>query len=284
MSGYFESLQMPEVTLSSPIATYLFELERIRGGWEAAGLPEPWNLQILEALGANDGPSGGETPSTFDEGYLCGLRRMVGGEYGGEYRHLDYIPGLVRDLLKFADGALPPQYDFLKAAVVFRRLLWISPFVTGNAEVGRMLAAAMVRRALPGALFDTARVFEDGDCDNRKGHDYWYARILGNLVEQLRLAHRLRDMGSLRRDVLEPAVKELCRTRAVTRDETRALEVALEKPEISAQDLAGIWADQFLRSRSIRKMLEAGFLKPVREGARKYTLDFAGVGALSRIA
>ena len=138
-----------------------------------------------------------------------------------------------------------------------------------------MLAAALVHRALPGALFDAAKVFEDGDAENRKGHDYWYARILGNLVEQLRLARRLRDVHSLRRDVLEPAVRELCRTRAVTRDETRALEVALEKPDISAQDLSGIWADQFLRSRSIRKMLEAGFLRPVREGARKYTLNFS---------
>ena len=142
-------------------------------------------------------------------------------------------------------------------------------------ELARMLAAALVRRALPGALFDSAKVFEDGDAENRKGHDYWYARILGTLVEQLRLARRLRDVHSLRRDVLEPAVRELCRTRAVTRDETRALEIALEKPEISAQDLSGIWADQFLRSRSIRKMLEAGFLRPVREGARKYTLNFS---------
>lgn len=272
MSGYFEPLQMPEVSFSSPIASILFELERIRGGWESAGLPEPWNVQILEMLGANDGP---DSPASLDEEYLRGLRRHVGGEYGGEYRHLDYIPGLVRDLLRFADEPFPPQYDFLKAAVVFRRLLWISPFITGNTEVARMLAAALVRRALPGALFDAAKVFEDGDAENRKGHDYWCARILGTLVEQLRLARRLRDADSLRRDVLEPAVRELCRTRAVTRDETRALEIALEKPEISAQDLSGIWADQFLRSRSIRKMLEAGFLRPVREGARKYTLNFS---------
>lgn len=272
MSGYFEPLQMPEVSFSSPIASILFELERIRGGWESAGLPEPWNVQILEMLGANDGP---DSPASLDEEYLRGLRRHVGGEYGGEYRHLGYIPGLVRDLLRFADEPFPPQYDFLKAAVVFRRLLWISPFITGNTEVARMLAAALVRRALPGALFDAAKVFEDGDAENRKGHDYWCARILGNLVEQLRFARRLRDVHSLRHDVLEPAVRELCRTRAVTRDETRALEVALEKPEISAQDLSGIWADQFLRSRSIRKMLEAGFLRPVREGARKYTLNFS---------
>ena len=272
MSGYFESLQMPEVEFSSPIASILFELERIRGGWGTAGLPDPWNVQILEALGANDGP---DSPASLDEEYLSGLRRHVGGEYGGEYRHLDYIPGLVRDLLRFADESFPPQYDFLKAAVVFRRFLWISPFITGNTEVARMLAAALVRRALPGALFDAAKVFEDGDSENRKGLDYWCARILGKLAEQLRLAHRLRDADSLRRDVLEPAVRELCRTRAVTRDETRALEVALEKPEFSAQDLAGIWADQFLRSRSIRKMLEAGFLRPVREGARKYTLNFS---------
>lgn len=277
MSGYFEPLQMPEVSFSSSIASILFELERIRGGWESAGLPEPWNLQILEALGANDGPGGNPAgaPASLDEEYLRGLRQKVGDDYGGEYRHLDYIPGLVRDLLRFADEPFPPQYDFLKAAVVFRRFLWISPFITGNTEVARMLAAALVRRALPGALFDAAKVFEDGDAENRKGHDYWYARILGNLVEQLRLARRLRDVHSLRRDVLEPAVRELCRTRAVTRDETRALEVALEKSEISAQDLSGIWADQFLRSRSIRKMLEAGFLRPVREGARKYTLNFS---------
>ena len=284
MSGYFEPLQMPEVEFSSPIASILFELERIRGGWGTAGLPDPWNVQILEALGANDGPAGNPdgnscgspgAPASLDEEYLSGLRRHVGGEYGGEYRHLDYIPGLVRDLLRFADESFPPQYDFLKAAVVFRRFLWISPFITGNTEVARMLAAALVRRVLPGALFDAAKVFEDGDSENRKGLDYWCARILGNLAEQLRLAHRLRDADSLRRDVLEPAVRELCRTRAVTRDETRALEVALEKPEFSAQDLAGIWADQFLRSRSIRKMLEAGFLRPVREGARKYTLNFS---------
>lgn len=280
MSEYFEPLQMPEVSFSSPIASILFELERIRGGWGTAGLPDPWNVQILETLGANDGPAenpGGSSgaPASLDEEYLRGLRRHVGGEYGGEYRHLDYIPGLVRDLLRFADESFPPQYDFLKAAVVFRRFLWISPFITGNAEVARMLAAALVRRALPGALLDAAKVFEDGDCENRKGLDYWCERILGNLAEQLRLARRLRDADSLRRDVLEPAVRELCRTRAVTRDETRALEVALEKPEFSAQDLAGIWADQFLRSRSIRKMLEAGFLRPVREGARKYTLNFS---------
>ena len=90
MSGYFEPSQMPEVSFSSPIASILFELERIRGGWESAGLPEPWNLQILEALGANDGP---DSPASLDEEYLRGLRQKVGDDYGGEYRHLDYIPG-----------------------------------------------------------------------------------------------------------------------------------------------------------------------------------------------
>ena len=133
------------------------------------------------------------------------LKKLLEAIHGnvGSDRIIPIADASLDDLLRFADEPFPPQYDFLKAAVVFRRFLWISPFITGNAGVARMLAAALVRRALPGALFDAAKVFEDGDAENRKGHDYWYARILGNLVEQLRLARRLREADA---SALEPGV------------------------------------------------------------------------------
>lgn len=318
MLDLLEPLEMPQVGLDSPIAALLLQLERLRGrvsllaelredafAGGASGLssgcgtPEVWLSQFREIAGARWSAAGvpvgaspvpvdstasapvdltAAAPAPIDEDFIRSLHRSFAGESGGNYRHPEYIPGLMWDLARFLRIRHPAQFDFLKVALVFRRLLWIHPFPAGNAQVARALAYAMLSPVLGErivCLLDPAAALVDDDPDNGCGLPKGCEMFLQGLAKDLGRVVPLVCADHVRRNVLAPALRELAEARAVTPEESAALAVALRKPEFQAQDLAPVWGDQFLRSRSIRRMLEAGFIRPTKAGGRKYTLDIA---------
>lgn len=258
------------------------------------------------------------------ESHIRDLHRSVVGESGGTYRRVEYIPGLMWDLARFLRVKHPPQFDFFKLAFVFRRLLWIHPFPTGNADVARALAREMLAALLSPAnvqvnfakncgdsgktsstsaknfaaienvqvssakncaaienvrtspalrLVDFSVAFADDDPENKLGVLARCESTLRSLYGELARATNFARVDYVRSELLEPALQNLESRRLVSEKELAALKVAVTVPEFSAQDLAGVWADQFLRSRSIRKMLEAGLIVPTKTGGRKYTLN-----------
>lgn len=282
MNSFFEPLEMPRIDFDSPVVSVLLRLERLRGSFARVTAPLPWlrQLGLLPGNGAASSDAAVLPDCEIDEGLVRNIRCELPGDYGREYRRMEYIPGLMWDLFQFLKREFPPQYDFLKVAVVYRRFLKISPFVTENRAVAGRLAEIMTARAIPGAFFDSAKVFGEFDEEQLNVVDFCEG-VLRSLETELSKTFRLLDAGFVKREIVEPAVQALERRRLATRDELRSIAVAVEKPEFSAQDLSGIWADQFLRSRNIRKMLEAGFIIPVKDGGRKYSLNLSRFAEMS---
>lgn len=273
MNDYLSPVEMPKVDFDSPMASVLFRLERFRGAASPVTTPPPWLSQIAALSGAaTDGiPAAGD----IDEEFIGGLRKSLPGDYGAEYRRIDYVHGLMWDLSRFLKEKCAPQYDFLKMAVAFRRFLWISPFVTENDSVAVLLGMAMLGRLLEGrpALFEPSKVFDVTAPDDREGLTRRCETLLRNLLGELRRTAKYYSVDCVRDEILAPALKAVVDRRAVTSEEARALAIAVEKPEFQAQDLECVWQDRFLRSRSIRKMLDAGFFVALKDGGRKYTLN-----------
>ena len=274
MNDYLSPVEMPKVDFDSPMATVLFQLERFRGDASPVTTPTPWLSQIA-ALSGSAAPADLPCDGNIDEQFICGLRKLLPGDYGAEYRRIDYVHGLMWDLSRFLGEKCAPQYDFLKMAVAFRRFLWISPFVTENDGVAVLLGMAMLRRLLGcrPPLFEPSKVFDVTAPDDREGLTRRCETLLQNLLGELRRTAKYYSVDCVRDEILAPALKAVVDRRAVTSEEARALAIAVEKPEISAQELECVWQDRFLRSRSIRKMLDAGFFVALKDGGRKYTLN-----------
>ncbi|WP_290742650.1 hypothetical protein [Fibrobacter sp. UBA4309] len=279
MNDYLSPVEMPKVDFDSPMATVLFQLERFRGGASPVTTPTPWLSQIADLSGSAV-PAGLPCDGNIDEEFICGLRKSLPGDYGAEYRRIDYVHGLMWDLSRFLGEKCAPQYDFLKMAVVFRRFLWISPFVTENDAVAVLLGMAMLRRLLGGrpVLFEPSKVFDVGAPDDREGLTRRCEALLRNLLGELHRTSRYYSVDCVRDEILAPALKAVVDRRAVTSEEARALAIAVQKPEFQAQDLECVWQDRFLRSRSIRKMLDAGLILAQKDGGRKYTLNLGALG------
>lgn len=284
MSYFLDPVEMPRVSFDSPVVGLVLRLERLRHVFAVATTPRPWLAQLDQGLAASLDDFAcleGLPEFSLGEDFIRAVRGTLPGDYGREYRHMDYIPGLMWDLERFLKCDFGPQYDFLKIAVVFRRFLEISPFVTENEAVARRFAVALVRRCIPGAIFDSSKVFAaDGSVAGDMG--VFCERVLQNLAEALESTVKLLDLAHVRQEILEPSVRALERRRLVNRDEMRAILVAAEKPEFGAQDLAHIWADPFLRSRCIRKMIDAQFFTPLKEGGRRYMLNLGRIVDLGR--
>ena len=279
MNDYLSPVEMPKVDFDSPMATVLFQLERFRGGASPVTTPTPWLSQIA-ALSGSAVPAGLPCDGNIDEVFICGLRKSLPGDYGAEYRRIDYVHGLMWDLSRFLGEKCAPQYDFLKMAVVFRRFLWISPFVTENDAVAVLLGMAMLRRLLGGrpVLFEPSKGFDVSAPDDREGLTRRCEALLRNLLGELHRTSRYYSVDCVRDEILAPALKAVIDRRAVTSEEARALAIAVQKPEFQAQDLECVWQDRFLRSRSIRKMLDAGLILAQKDGGRKYTLNLGALG------
>lgn len=285
MIDFLEPVEMPKIGLESPISELIVHLEQLRGcnsflsGFATDAhvvTPEAWLSQLGTIYEGAAFPDMESVESI--EAHIRDLHRAVVGETGGNYRRIDYVPGLMWDLARFLRVKHPSQFDFFKTAFVFRRLLWIHPFPTENLAVARALAREMLAGIVGNPvlrLFDFSVAFADDDSDNGRDLLVKSESTLRGILRELERATRLSRMDYVRTELLEPALQNLEHRRVLNDREMAAMKVAASIPEFGAQELAGVWGDQFLRSRCIRKMLADGLIVPLKQGGRKYTLNLA---------
>jgi hypothetical protein len=87
---------------------------------------------------------------------------------------------------------------------------------------------------------------------------------------------RLTRYNYLRDEILKPALAHSKSRKLVTNQEEAVLAMAIAKREFKAADLDSVLPVLTTRQRSyqLTKLLEAHMIRPVRENARSYTINF----------
>ena len=202
------------------------------------------------------------------------------------------VPGYMAELVAFINQPDPPKYDLMKVALAHHRFAWVHPFSNGNGRVVRLLTYAMLIKygfqvSAAGRLLNPAAVF----CANRNLYyamlsqadsgetaqlEHWCTYVLTGIRNELEKVNRLADYTHLQSAILLPAVAHARERQLITPQEQAVLQATIRAGTVKASDLEtampGLNAGQ--RTYQIRKLVEAGMLQPVREGARQYTLGF----------
>lgn len=203
------------------------------------------------------------------------------------------VPEYMSELITFINRPDPPKYDLMKVALAHHRFAWIHPFSNGNGRVVRLLTYALLikygfRVSAAGRLLNPAAVFcadrtlyyaklGDADAGTDQSLENWCTYVLAGIRDELKKIDRLADYTHLQARVLLPAVSYARERQLVTALEEAVLIATIKSGVVKAGDLesalTGLNANQ--RTYQIRKLVEAGMLQPVKEGARQYTIGFS---------
>ncbi len=203
------------------------------------------------------------------------------------------VPAYMEELVDFINRADAPKYDLMKVALAHHRFAWIHPFGNGNGRLVRLLTYALLvkygfRVSAMGRLLNPAAVF----CSDRnhyyamlaeadKGTDAaleaWCLYVLTGVRDELRKVDQLADYRHLQSRVLMPALAFARQRQLVTAREEAVLAATIKAGGVKAGDLAaampGLNATQ--RTYQVKKLVERGMLRPVKPGARQYSIGFA---------
>jgi Fic family protein len=203
------------------------------------------------------------------------------------------VPAYMQELVDFVNRADGPKYDLMKVALAHHRFAWIHPFGNGNGRLVRLLTYALLvkygfRVSAMGRLLNPAAVF----CSDRnhyysmlaeadKGTDTaleaWCTYVLTGVRDELRKVDQLADYRHLQSRVLMPALAFARQRQLVTAQEEAVLAATIKAGAVKAGDLAaampGLNATQ--RTYQVKKLVDSGMLRPVKPGARQYSIGFA---------
>ena len=198
----------------------------------------------------------------------------------------------MEELINFIATNHSTQYDLLKTAIAHHRFVWIHPFRNGNGRTVRLFTYAMLlkqgfkidmldRILNPTAVFCNNRdVYYDmlsgADTGATKGMLSWCEYVLSGLKDEMEKIDKLVNYKFLTAEILLPAIDYSEQRKLITDTEAKILKKVVEKQEIQNADLRTILGDKdaAIISRTIKKLVNQGMLKPIKEGARKYTLCF----------
>lgn len=203
------------------------------------------------------------------------------------------VPEYMGELVAFINRPDPPKYDLMKVALAHHRFAWIHPFSNGNGRVVRLLTYALLikygfRVSAVGRLLNPAAVFcadrsmyyarlAGADSGEEAALENWCTYVLGGIRDELHKVDRLADYAHLQARILLPAVTYARERQWVTAREEAVLAATIKGGVVKAGDLetalSGLSVNQ--RTYQIRKLVEAGMLQPIKEGARQYAIGFA---------
>lgn len=207
--------------------------------------------------------------------------------------HVSAVPGYMHELIEFINRADAHKYDLLKMALVHHRFCWVHPFGNGNGRVVRLLSYAMMikygfnvqtggRVLNPTAVFCNDRDayyanLSGADTGTDAGLETWCFYVLSGIRDELQKVDRLTKYDYLRDEILKPALALSKSRKLVTDQEEAVLAMAIVRKEFKAADLDSVLPALTLRQRTylLSKLLSSRMIRPVREGARSYTINFA---------
>ncbi len=229
---------------------------------------------------------GDRTPGEFRKGNV----QISGSSHlPPDATQVDYY---MDELFTFINRDDEPKYDLLKTALAHHRFCWIHPFNNGNGRAVRLLTYAMLikqgfkvktgRILNPTAVFcsDRERYYEmlsEGDKGTNEGLLNWCAYVLNGLNSEISKVDKLTDHDYLAQKVLLPAIA-FCREREnITKLETEILKIAVNKIVFQSSDIESAMPGKIPaeRSRAIAKLKREKLIAPLKEGGRKYIINFS---------
>ncbi len=202
------------------------------------------------------------------------------------------VPLYMEELVQFINNDDPPKYDLMKVALAHHRFGWVHPFRNGNGRVVRLITYALLIKygfdvSMAGRILNPTAVFCNdrnlyyrmlsvADTGTRKGLEQWCIYVLDGVLNELRKVDQLTDYNFLKERILYPALHTARERRLITQQERNVLSIAAQTGIAKAADLAPAMPDLKAGQRTyqIRRLVKSGMLRPVKEGARQYTVGF----------
>lgn len=206
--------------------------------------------------------------------------------------HYD-VSDLMRELIKYINADANSQDELLKISLAHHRFVWIHPFGNGNGRTVRLLTYAMLCKKgyiEPNALrlFNPTAVFagdrhkyydmlERADKGTDKDLLEWSEYFLSGIKDETEKTLRLSDSNFVNNKLFLPAISKLNAAGVISKLEANILERTVRRSTIRAADIFDLWNKNVIPStvaNQLRKLRDAGFLIPTKEGGREYSLNF----------
>jgi Fic family protein len=202
------------------------------------------------------------------------------------------VPGYMQALMQFVNRSDAPKYDLIKIALVHHRFSWIHPFNNGNGRVVRLITYALLikygynvkdggRVLNPTAVFCNDRdkyydMLAVADRGTDAALDAWCTYVLQGILGELIKVDRLTQYAYLRERILMPALALSRERQLITPIELNILSELARTGVARSSDLAKAMPtlNPSQRTYQIRKLIDSKMLRPIREGARQYTISF----------
>ena len=194
------------------------------------------------------------------------------------------------ELINFINREDPEKYDLIKVALAHHRFCWIHPFANGNGRTARLLTYALLIRFgfnVKNSIINPAAVFcnnrdlyykhlSDADDGNSRGLEDWCYYTLEGIHQELEKLNRITNYENLKNMILLPALSFALDKNIVSGVQYQILKICLAKTDgtFKAVDIPDMTPRQ--KSYEIKKLIDEKMLKPVKPGARSYTISFSG--------
>jgi Fic family protein len=238
---------------------------------------------VVSDLNYLPGGEGDKTPGLFRLGNVA-IKKS-------KHKPIDFlrIDEFMDELFDFINKDDLPKYDLLKIAIVHHRFLWIHPFTNGNGRTARLITYAMLvkygfnvnagRILNPTAVFCNSRGdyydnLAKADTQTDDGILDWCQYVLNGLKIEIEKVDKLADYTYLKTQILIPAVEYAVKNSSIREIEGKIIKVVIEKQEIMANDLKGLFYNKSNPeiSRQIKMLTDKNMLEPIEIKARKYRL------------